>query len=57
MLAGLALEEKWHFGEAPNPRMPYPILDNYLTNTYFHLLVIAHAGRTTRRDGPRGRPS
>jgi len=36
-LAELALEEAWHFGTAPNPHNPYPILDNYLRYTFFRL--------------------
>lgn len=37
LLAGLALEEKWHFGGEADPRAPYPILDNYLTYTFSKL--------------------
>jgi cold shock CspA family protein len=36
-LAYLALEERWYFGTEPDPRDPYPILDNYLTYTYVKL--------------------
>lgn len=36
-LADMALEEAWHFGETPNPRNPYPILENYLKYTFFKL--------------------
>ncbi|HEV2383161.1 MAG TPA: DUF3825 domain-containing protein, partial [Terriglobia bacterium] len=33
-LAKLTLEERWHFGTMPDPRAPYPILDNYFTYTF-----------------------
>lgn len=36
-LAQKALPEKWYFGKEPNPRNPYPILDNYLTYTFYKL--------------------
>ena len=36
-LAGIALSEKWHFGETPNPKYPYPILGNYLAFTFYKL--------------------
>jgi cold shock CspA family protein len=36
-LAELALKEDWHFGEAPDPRAPFPILDGYLTYTFARL--------------------
>ena len=36
-LARKALYEKWHFGTEPNPKNPYPILDNYLTYTFYKL--------------------
>jgi cold shock CspA family protein len=36
-LAQIALHEKWHFGELPNPKNAYPILDNYLTYTFYKL--------------------
>jgi cold shock CspA family protein len=36
-LARLALPEKWHFGTEPDPRAPFPILDNYLTYTFVKL--------------------
>lgn len=36
-LAKIALPEKWHFGETPNPKNPYPILDNYFTYTFYKL--------------------
>lgn len=36
-LASMALEEKWYFGETPNPRRPYPISQNYLKYTFYRL--------------------
>ena len=36
-LAQIALPERWHFGNKPNPKNPYPILDNYLTYTFYKL--------------------
>jgi len=36
-LAKLALHEKWHFGESPDPKNPYPILESYLSFTFFKL--------------------
>lgn len=36
-LAKLALEERWHFGTTPDPRNPYPILDNYFSYTFTKL--------------------
>lgn len=36
-LAKLALKEKWHFGDRPDPKNPYPILENYLSFTFFKL--------------------
>ncbi len=36
-LAELAIEERWFFGAQPNPRNAYPILDSYLTYTFFKL--------------------
>ena len=36
-LARLALYEKWHFGKTPDPRNPYPILESYLSYTFFKL--------------------
>lgn len=36
-LARLALEERWHFGTAPDPRVPFPILDRYLKYTFVRL--------------------
>jgi hypothetical protein len=37
LLAEMAIEERWFFGTDPNPRNEYPILDNYLTYTFFKL--------------------
>jgi hypothetical protein len=37
LLAETALPERWHFGDSPNPKNPYPILDNYLTYTFYKL--------------------
>jgi cold shock CspA family protein len=37
LLAETAIEERWFFGTAPDPRNEYPILDNYLTYTFFKL--------------------
>lgn len=36
-LADMALEERWYFGIAPDPRNPYPILENYIKYTFFRL--------------------
>lgn len=36
-LAEMALEEHWYFGASPDPRNPYPILENYLKYTFFRL--------------------
>jgi uncharacterized protein DUF3825 len=36
-LAQIVLPERWHFGGTPNARNPFPILDNYLTYTFFRL--------------------
>jgi len=36
-LAKLALREKWHFGESPDTKNPYPILESYLSFTFFKL--------------------
>lgn len=35
LLASRALKEPWHFGDAPNPEDPFPILENYLKYTFF----------------------
>jgi cold shock CspA family protein len=32
-----ALDEHWYFGKKPDPRHPYPILENYLKFTFFRL--------------------
>jgi len=37
LLAESTLRERWHFGDSPNPKNPYPILDNYLTYTFYKL--------------------
>ena len=37
LLAQMALKERWHFGDKPNLKNPYPVLDNYLTYTFFKL--------------------
>jgi hypothetical protein len=36
-LAEIALPEKWHFGEVSNPKNPFPILEHYLTYTFYKL--------------------
>jgi cold shock CspA family protein len=36
-LAEMALDERWFFGAAPDPRNPYPILENYLKYTFYRL--------------------
>jgi cold shock CspA family protein len=36
-LAKMALEERWFFGEVPDARNPYPILENYVKFTFFRL--------------------
>jgi cold shock CspA family protein len=36
-LALIGLPERWHFGDQANPKNPYPILDNYLTYTFYKL--------------------
>lgn len=36
-LAKMALDERWYFGAAADPRNPYPILENYLKFTFFRL--------------------
>ncbi len=46
-LASLALDERWHFGEKPNPRAPYPILSNYLVYTFAKL---RHDGKVLEKD-------
>jgi hypothetical protein len=53
LLAGLALRgEKWHFGQAPDPRFPYPILDNYLKYTFVRL---QHEGKVIARTASDGK--
>ncbi|MEN6369995.1 MAG: DUF3825 domain-containing protein [Thermotogota bacterium] len=37
LLASVALPERWHFGQDPDPEDPYPILKNYLTYTFHRL--------------------
>lgn len=37
LLADTALEETWYFGEAPDPKHPYPILVNYIQYTFYRL--------------------
>jgi cold shock CspA family protein len=46
-LAGLALKEEWHFGEAPDPRAPFPILDSYLTYSFSRL---RHEGKVLEKE-------
>lgn len=38
-LTGMALPEKWFFGEEPPPSRPYPILANYLRYTFYKLKI------------------
>lgn len=51
-LAAKALSEPWYFGKAPNPRAPFPILENYLKYTFFRLRregkVVERAGTASR---------
>jgi cold shock CspA family protein len=37
LLAEMAIEERWFFGVTPDPRNPFPILDNHLRYTFFKL--------------------
>jgi cold shock CspA family protein len=37
LLDSITLEEKWHFGENPNPERPFPILENYIKYTFYKL--------------------
>jgi cold shock CspA family protein len=46
-LASMALEERWFFGPTPDPRNPYPILENYLKFTFFRLLREGKVAETT----------
>lgn len=50
-LAALALRERWHFGDAPDPRQPFTILDNYLRFTFFRL---RREGKIAEIDGDLG---
>jgi cold shock CspA family protein len=37
LLADIALNERWFFGDQPNPANPWPVLENYLTYTFLKL--------------------
>jgi cold shock CspA family protein len=37
LLATRALQERWFYGQSPNPHNPYPVLDNYLKYTFLKL--------------------
>ncbi|MGH7718752.1 MAG: DUF3825 domain-containing protein [Steroidobacteraceae bacterium] len=51
-LAKMALEERWHFGKAPDLRNPYPILENYLKFTFFR---VKREGKIKEGVGPGGK--
>jgi cold shock CspA family protein len=51
-LANMALEERWYFGATPDPRHPYPILENYLKFTFFRL---RREGKVSEATGPAGK--
>jgi cold shock CspA family protein len=37
LLAAKALNERWHYGDVPNPHNPFPVLDGYLKYTFLKL--------------------
>ena len=51
-LAKIALDEDWAYGETHNPRTPFPILRNYLINTFYkqyrddRVTEVAHGGKS-----------
>ncbi len=51
-LSRMALEERWYFGEEPDPANPFPILENYLRFTFFR---VKREGKVAEVDGASGR--
>ncbi|EAQ47275.1 hypothetical protein MED193_18819 [Roseobacter sp. MED193] len=51
-LAEIALDEDWAYGDNHNPRTPFPILRNYLINTFYkqyrdgQVAEVAHGGKS-----------
>lgn len=51
-LADIALDEDWAYGDFKNPRTPFPILRNYLINTFYkqhrdgQVSEVTHAGKS-----------